>query len=270
MREHAQPMTAGPAPAQYVRMSTEHQQYSTENQMDTMRRFAEARRMEIVRTYSDAARSGLNLEGRGGCANCYATSRAGVLTLPIFWFTTSVAGVAFRTWTRAPTTNISANARIIPAWKVHYEKLVDELGKLVRRVEELTKKGIAPKIASTLVARCSNSPLFVPTVDVATKKVSFNVKRVGRLRQSRAAALLSRYANFMARQAFDHDFGDDEQRLRPEDLVEPISTAGTRSAQQVANAPRVLETPAATIVESANASLPEHEAKASTRNPEPK
>jgi hypothetical protein len=30
--------------------------------------------------------------------------------------------------------------RVIPAWKVHYEKLVDELGKLVHRVEELTKK----------------------------------------------------------------------------------------------------------------------------------
>jgi DNA invertase Pin-like site-specific DNA recombinase len=67
MREHAQPTTAGPArAAQYVRMSTEHQQYSTENQMDTMRRFADVRRMEIVRTYSDAARSGLNLEGREG------------------------------------------------------------------------------------------------------------------------------------------------------------------------------------------------------------
>jgi DNA invertase Pin-like site-specific DNA recombinase len=58
MQEHAQPAVAGPArAAQYVRMSTEHQQYSTENQMDTVRRFAEARRMEIVRTYSDAARS---------------------------------------------------------------------------------------------------------------------------------------------------------------------------------------------------------------------
>jgi DNA invertase Pin-like site-specific DNA recombinase len=67
MQEHAQPAAAGPTrAAQYVRMSTEHQQYSTENQMDTMRRFAEARRMEIVRTYSDAARSGLNLQGREG------------------------------------------------------------------------------------------------------------------------------------------------------------------------------------------------------------
>lgn len=67
MRERVQPTTAGPVrAAQYVRMSTEHQQYSTENQADAMLRFAEARRMEIVRTYSDAAKSGLNLEGREG------------------------------------------------------------------------------------------------------------------------------------------------------------------------------------------------------------
>ena len=64
MREHAQTTMAGPArAAQYVRTSAEYQQ-STENQIDAMRHFAEARRMEIVRTYSDAARSGLNMEGK--------------------------------------------------------------------------------------------------------------------------------------------------------------------------------------------------------------
>ena len=58
--------THGPTrAAQYVRMSTEHQQYSTENQMEVLRRYAEARGMEIVQTYSDEARSGLNIEGRG-------------------------------------------------------------------------------------------------------------------------------------------------------------------------------------------------------------
>src|SRR5208282_4100341 len=66
VRERTPAKPAGPARvAQYVRMSTEHQQYSTENPMDTVRRYAEARRMEIVRTYSDEARSGLNIEGRG-------------------------------------------------------------------------------------------------------------------------------------------------------------------------------------------------------------
>jgi DNA invertase Pin-like site-specific DNA recombinase len=50
--------------AQYVRMSTEHQQYSTENQSDAIRRYAEAQGMNVVRTYADDGKSGLNLEGR--------------------------------------------------------------------------------------------------------------------------------------------------------------------------------------------------------------
>lgn len=50
--------------AQYVRMSTEHQQYSTENQADAIRQYAERRGMEIVRTYADEGRSGLRLGGR--------------------------------------------------------------------------------------------------------------------------------------------------------------------------------------------------------------
>ncbi len=56
VRESASEKTAGPArAAQYVRMSTEHQQYSTENQMDAMGRYADGRKMQIVRTYSDEA-----------------------------------------------------------------------------------------------------------------------------------------------------------------------------------------------------------------------
>src|SRR5882724_5251841 len=50
--------------AEYVRMSTEHQQYSTENQSDIIRQYAERRGMTIVRTYADAGKSGLRIEGR--------------------------------------------------------------------------------------------------------------------------------------------------------------------------------------------------------------
>lgn len=50
--------------AQYVRMSTEHQQYSTENQAEAIRQYAEQRNIEIVRTYADEGRSGLRLDGR--------------------------------------------------------------------------------------------------------------------------------------------------------------------------------------------------------------
>lgn len=57
----------GPTPlrvAQYVRMSTDHQRYSTENQAEIIGRYALDRGMTIVRTYADEGKSGLNIEGR--------------------------------------------------------------------------------------------------------------------------------------------------------------------------------------------------------------
>lgn len=50
--------------AEYVRMSTEHQQYSTENQRDRIRDYAARRDLEIVRTYADEGKSGLRIDGR--------------------------------------------------------------------------------------------------------------------------------------------------------------------------------------------------------------
>lgn len=50
--------------AEYVRMSTEHQQYSTENQGDKIREYAARRGLEIVATYEDAGKSGLRIDGR--------------------------------------------------------------------------------------------------------------------------------------------------------------------------------------------------------------
>ena len=52
--------------AAYVRMSTEHQQYSTSNQMDVILEYAKRRGLEIVKIYSDEGKSGLNIEGREG------------------------------------------------------------------------------------------------------------------------------------------------------------------------------------------------------------
>ena len=50
--------------AEYVRMSTEHQQYSTENQRDVIRQWAEKRGAVITRTYEDSGKSGLRIAGR--------------------------------------------------------------------------------------------------------------------------------------------------------------------------------------------------------------
>lgn len=45
-------------------MSTEHQKYSTENQGDKIREYAQQRGFEIVRTFADEGKSGLRIDGR--------------------------------------------------------------------------------------------------------------------------------------------------------------------------------------------------------------
>src|SRR5260221_751980 len=52
--------------AQYLRMSTEHQQYSLENQSVAIQQYAQSHGFEVVRTYSDSAKSGLVLRRRAG------------------------------------------------------------------------------------------------------------------------------------------------------------------------------------------------------------
>lgn len=50
--------------AQYLRMSTEHQRYSTDNQMDALHSYALRHDMQIVRTYADEGKSGLYFNNR--------------------------------------------------------------------------------------------------------------------------------------------------------------------------------------------------------------
>jgi DNA invertase Pin-like site-specific DNA recombinase len=63
--------------AQYVRMSTEHQQYSTLNQADKIREYADKRGIEIVRTYADDGKSGLSIGGRASLQKLIADVESG-------------------------------------------------------------------------------------------------------------------------------------------------------------------------------------------------
>lgn len=57
---------AGPATpvAEYVRMSTDHQRYSTENQSEAIHAYAAAHGMDVVHTFRDEGKSGLDIGGR--------------------------------------------------------------------------------------------------------------------------------------------------------------------------------------------------------------
>lgn len=50
--------------AEYIRMSTERQEYSPTNQLAAIHRYADAHGMTVVRTYQDLGKSGLAVDGR--------------------------------------------------------------------------------------------------------------------------------------------------------------------------------------------------------------
>src|SRR5713226_4102167 len=52
--------------AQYVRMSTDYQRYSIENQAAVIAAYAQLHKLSIVRTYRDEGESGLALKNRPG------------------------------------------------------------------------------------------------------------------------------------------------------------------------------------------------------------
>ena len=63
--------------AQYVRKSTDHQKYSTENQCDVIGAYATARGMTVIRTYSDDGISGLTFEKRNALRQLIFDVQAG-------------------------------------------------------------------------------------------------------------------------------------------------------------------------------------------------
>ena len=105
--------------AEYVRMSTEHQKYSTENQGEAIRAYATTHGMKIVRTYAMQARAG---SASKGVMHFRASSRMLKPAWQIsrsFWFMTSAVGDGFRMPMNPPITNTFAAAQTFrPAYPV--------------------------------------------------------------------------------------------------------------------------------------------------------
>jgi len=66
--------------ATYVRMSTDRQEYSIENQESAIARFAEQHKMEVVQRYIDAGKSGLLLSHRSGLTSLLRDILSGAAT----------------------------------------------------------------------------------------------------------------------------------------------------------------------------------------------
>lgn len=103
--------------AQYVRMSTEHQQYSTENQGDKIREYAARRNIEIVRTYADEGKSGLRIDGRQALQQLIADVQAGKADFP--------AGVVAQIQGHKPSATAEKHYRVRPLdlLRVHHQRI---------------------------------------------------------------------------------------------------------------------------------------------------
>ena len=64
--------------AMYVRMSTEHQQYSTENQADVIEKYATSQNLSIIQRFVDHGKSGLTLAGRSALKDLLRTVESGL------------------------------------------------------------------------------------------------------------------------------------------------------------------------------------------------
>jgi DNA invertase Pin-like site-specific DNA recombinase len=63
--------------AQYVRMPTDLQRHSIDNQSDAIALYAAQRGLTIIRSYEDAGRSGVGLDGRVALQNLLSEVRSG-------------------------------------------------------------------------------------------------------------------------------------------------------------------------------------------------
>ena len=98
-------MTAEPTinAVAYVRMSTEHQQYSTDNQSDVIRAYAELRGFRIIKTFSDEGKSGLRIQGRISLERMLAEVQSGKAEFSVILVYDVSRWRRFQDWIRVAT-----------------------------------------------------------------------------------------------------------------------------------------------------------------------
>src|SRR5438270_12305500 len=93
-------------------MSTEHQQYSRDNQSAAIQKYADSQGFHILQTYSDAAKSGIGLKRRRGLRQLLQDVVAGTASYRVILVYDVSRWGAFKTLTSPLTTNFCANPRV--------------------------------------------------------------------------------------------------------------------------------------------------------------
>jgi hypothetical protein len=102
---------------------------------------------------------------------------------------------------------------VIPAWQLHHEKVQEDITKKIKLFLKLKDK-IDSRLLIDFLFKSSIDRIFKAKIDDSVKgkeTLNYSGKRVGRLCEPRASAMLTAYANYVCRAAFEHDFGESPQ-----------------------------------------------------------
>lgn len=97
---------------------------------------------------------------------------------------------------------------VIPSWKVYYHEIIRHYEKAITRYYEFQKNGQKRDVLYLIIPKSSRENLFksIVKIDKKEKTISYDCKRVGRLCQPYSGAMLTEFANYIARAAFEHDW----------------------------------------------------------------
>jgi hypothetical protein len=128
------------------------------------------------------------------------------------------------------------------AWRARFPRVVARMDKVRNRYAELMKmKGMKAADASRIVISAAMDNLLQCQIIPKTGSITFDISRIGRIKQPRSGALLARYANAFARDAFEHDL-----TRRPKKVsLAPLNYTSRREMASVSGAamPTVLDPP---------------------------
>ena len=96
---------------------------------------------------------------------------------------------------------------VIPSWQRYFVELQKDAKKILSRYQELTKGKKDPALIA-LLTRANYKGFIRGDINSQEQRIEYKIKRVRRLLQPRAGEMLSRYAAYKTRNAFEHDFGD--------------------------------------------------------------
>lgn len=97
---------------------------------------------------------------------------------------------------------------MIPSWQRYYAALQQDAGQLLKRYHDFKKTDKKDKALIALLTKTSHKGIITADLDGQQGRVEYHIKRVRRLLQPRAGEILTRYAAYTSRDAFEHDFGD--------------------------------------------------------------